>query len=341
MRIIEVVDYRDEWNDLFLKEKKLLEDHLNLEGLQIHHIGSTSVRGLKAKPIIDILIEVNRVKDADAQAAVFDELGYEVKNEYGIPGRRFYMKGGDQRTHHIHLFDHTHQLDIDRHLAVRDYLRCHQEACDQYAEVKMKAAEKCHNDNDVYCDLKNDFVKELEKTALDWYQDKKLSHIFNRRSVKKYRNEPVPKEMIDKIIQAGLYAPSSMNRQSAIIVALTNKEMRDQVAQMNAAMMKAKIDPFYGAPAVLIVLADKNNPCRVNDGSLVMANMMQAAADLGLGSCWIHRAKEVFETEEGKQLLKQWGIEEEVEGIANCIIGFPDLIPYAAPRKENRVYIVE
>ena len=168
-----------------------------------------------------------------------------------------------------------------------------------------------------------------------------IKDLMERRSCRSYSDKQITDAELNTVLEAGLIAPSAMNRQSPVFVVVQDKETIAKLSKMNAAIMHSDKDPFYGAPAVLIVLADKNNPCRVNDGSLVMANMMQAAADLGLGSCWIHRAKEVFETEEGKQLLKQWGIEEEVEGIANCIIGFPDLIPYAAPRKENRVYIVE
>lgn len=168
-----------------------------------------------------------------------------------------------------------------------------------------------------------------------------IENILNRRSVKKYKEEAVSEELIDQIIEAGLYAPSSLNLQSAIIVAITNPQERDKLAQLNAQVMNASIDPFYHAPVVLVVLADKNNANRVYDGSLVMANMMQAAYDLGLGSCWIHRAKEVFESEQGKQLLKQWGIEGEYEGIGNCIVGVPARVASATPRKAHRVYKVK
>ena len=140
---------------------------------------------------------------------------------------------------------------------------------------------------------------------------------------------------------AGTYAPSGMNRQSPIILAITNQEVRDNIASINAKIMGTDIDPFYGAPVVLVVLADKNCPTHVYDGSLVMENMMLAAHSLGLGSCWIHRAKETFETEEGREILKNLGIEGEYEGIANCILGYPDEVKEASPRKENYIYKIK
>lgn len=163
--------------------------------------------------------------------------------------------------------------------------------------------------------------------------------LIERRSVRKYKDTPVPAELIDSIITAGLYAPSGRNMQSPIIVAVTNKELRDRLSRMNAAVMGAEGDPFYGAPAVLIVLADKNCRTHVYDGSLVMGNMMLAAHDAGLGSCWIHRAKEVFDTDEGKEILHSLGINGDYEGIGNCIIGYPDCsLPDAAPRRDGRVF---
>ena len=168
-----------------------------------------------------------------------------------------------------------------------------------------------------------------------------IKNIVERRSVKKYKNIPVEENLIDEIVMAGTYAPSGMNRQSPIILAITNQEVRDNIASINAKIMGTDIDPFYGAPVVLVVLADKNCPTHVYDGSLVMENMMLAAHSLGLGSCWIHRAKETFETEEGKEILKNLGIEGEYEGIANCILGYPDEVKEASPRKENYIYKIK
>ena len=168
-----------------------------------------------------------------------------------------------------------------------------------------------------------------------------IKNIVERRSIKKYKNIPVEENLIDEIVMAGTYAPSGMNRQSPIILAITNQEVRNKIASINAKIMGTDIDPFYGAPVVLVVLADKNSPTHVYDGSLVMENIMLAAHSLGLGSCWIHRAKETFETEEGKEILKNLGIEGEYEGIANCILGYPDEVKEASPRKENYIYKIK
>lgn len=166
--------------------------------------------------------------------------------------------------------------------------------------------------------------------------------IKTRRSIRKYKSDPVPQELLNKIIDAGLYAPSGMGRQATIILSVTNKEVRDQLSKLNARIMGTDTDPFYGAPAVLIVLAKKDCPTGIYDGSLVMQNLMLAAHELGLGSCWIHRAKEEFELPEGKELLKSLGIEDEYEGIGHCIIGYADGdAPSPAERKEHRVYSVD
>lgn len=169
-----------------------------------------------------------------------------------------------------------------------------------------------------------------------------LQTILTRKSVKKYKDTPVPKPLIEKIVEAGTFAPSGLNRQSPIILAVTNKQVRDELSLLNAGKDPFKrADPFYGAPCVLVVLADKNVPTHVYDGSLVMENMLLAAHSLGLGACWIHRAKETFETPEGKAILQKLGIEGEYEGIGNCIVGYPDVVPEIKPRKENRVYYID
>lgn len=167
--------------------------------------------------------------------------------------------------------------------------------------------------------------------------------IKSRRSIRKYKPDMVPKDIIEKIIEAGTYAATGLGRQSPIILAVTDKEMRDQLSRMNAEIMgKDGFDPFYGAPVVLVVLADKERPTYLYDGSLVMGNLMLAAADLGIGSCWIHRAKEEFESEEGKEILKSLGIEGDYEGIGHCVLGYADgPQPEAAPRKEDYVHWVE
>lgn len=167
-----------------------------------------------------------------------------------------------------------------------------------------------------------------------------IRNIKTRRSVKSYKSEMVPSEIIDQIIEAGTYAPSGMNKQSPIIVAITDKETRNKLSKLNAKIAgKEGSDPFYGAPVVLVVLADKNCSTYINDGSLVMGNLLLAAHSLNIGSCWIHRAKEVFETEEGKEILKSLGIGDNYEGIGNCILGYPTGEKlYPSPRKENYVY---
>lgn len=169
-----------------------------------------------------------------------------------------------------------------------------------------------------------------------------LEAIKTRRSTRKYKSDPVPQELLDKIIEAGLYAPSGMGRQATIILAVTDKAMRDKLSAMNAKIMGTDSDPFYGAPAVLVVLAKKDCPTGVYDGSLVMQNLMLAAHELGLGSCWIHRAKEEFELPEGKEILKSLGIDEAYEGIGHCIVGYADGdTPAPAERKENRVFYIK
>lgn len=168
-----------------------------------------------------------------------------------------------------------------------------------------------------------------------------FENILTRVSTKKYKNTPVAKEIIDMIIEAGKYAPTGRNLQAPIILAVTNKEIRDKLSKANADVMGMEGDPFYGAPVVLVVLAKKEVRTRVYDGSLVMGNMLLAAHALGLGACWIHRAKETFEMPEWQEWLKTLGIDEEYEGIGNCIIGYPEVVPSVKPRKENWVYYID
>ena len=166
-----------------------------------------------------------------------------------------------------------------------------------------------------------------------------LQAIESRRSVRRFKPDMVPAELLDQVLQAGTYAATGMGRQSPIILAVTDPKVRDQLSRMNAAIMGSDKDPFYGAPVVLVVLADKSRPTCVYDGSLVMGNLMLAAHSLGLGSCWIHRAKEEFESPEGKALLASLGIQGEYEGIGHCILGYPEgELPQPAPRKENWIY---
>lgn len=162
-----------------------------------------------------------------------------------------------------------------------------------------------------------------------------------RRSIRKFKPEALPDEIIEQIAEAGTYAATGKNLQSPIIIAVTNKQLRDKISEMNRKIggWQEGFDPFYGAPAMLIVLADKNVPTAVYDGSLVMGNLMLAAHSLGVGSIWIHRAKEEFESEEGKAILAELGITGDYVGIGHCALGYIDgEEPKAAPRKENWVY---
>ena len=159
-----------------------------------------------------------------------------------------------------------------------------------------------------------------------------------RRSCRNYKPDMIPEEILGQILEAGSYAATGMGKQSPIMIAVTDKATRDQLSRMNAAVMGASNDPFYGAPVVIIVLANRDIGTYLYDGSLVMGNLMNAAHALGIGSCWIHRAKEEFESEEGKALLATLGIEGNYEGIGHCILGY-EAAPSrpAAPRKENYI----
>lgn len=169
-----------------------------------------------------------------------------------------------------------------------------------------------------------------------------INNMKTRRSIRKYKPDMIPENVLNRIIEAGTYAATGMGKQSPIIIAVTNKEIRDKFSKMNAEIMGVDSDPFYGAPVVLIVLAYKARPTYVYDGSLVMGNLMLAAHAEGIGSCWIHRAKEEFESAEGKAFLKSLGIEGDYEGIGHCVLGYTDgEEPKAMPRKENYVYCVK
>ena len=165
-----------------------------------------------------------------------------------------------------------------------------------------------------------------------------------RRSIRKFKAEMPPKADLEQIVEAGLYAANGRGKQAVITIAVTDKELRDKLSAVNNEIMGGPEgnDPFYGAPAILIVLANKEVPTAPYDGSLVMGNLMLAAHSLGLGSIWIHRAKEEFEMPEYQKLLKDLGIEGEWEGIGHCAVGYIDgENPAAAPRNDGRVFWVE
>ena len=166
-----------------------------------------------------------------------------------------------------------------------------------------------------------------------------LKTLKTRRSVRQYDPRPVEREKLEAILEAGTYAPSAMGRQSVTMAVLTKKEDIAELSALNAAVMNSSGDPFYGAPCVVVVLADGENPNWVADGSLVLGNLMTAAWSLGVGSCWINRARELFDMPEGKALLEKWGLPETLRGVGNCILGYAEgPVPAPKPRKDG--YIV-
>ena len=170
-----------------------------------------------------------------------------------------------------------------------------------------------------------------------------LNAIISRRSCKKFRPDPVPRDIVEQVVQAGLYAPSGMNRQPVKILAVTDKATRDLLSRLNSKYDSAgRVDPFYGAPVVLAVVVEKSILTAVNDGSLAMGNMLLTAHSLGIGSCWIHRAKEVFEDEEAIALLRSQGLEGDYLGIGHCVLGYPvEPAGDPLPRKENRAFYID
>ncbi len=168
-----------------------------------------------------------------------------------------------------------------------------------------------------------------------------INAMVSRRSCKSYLDKPVPRELLEQVLLAGTYAPNGMGKQSAKIIALTRPEDVARVERMNAAVLgNPNAHPFYGAPVVLVVLANPAIPTAVEDGSLVLGNMLLAAHSLGLGACWIHRARQEFDSPEGKALLEVWGVSPEYIGVGHCILGYPAAAPKAAaPRKSDFVTI--
>ncbi len=169
-----------------------------------------------------------------------------------------------------------------------------------------------------------------------------LEALYTRRSIKGFTDEMPSQADIDKITKAGMSAPTGMGMQSPLIIVVKNKALRDELSKLNAEVMGTHSDPFYNAPVIIVVLADKSKHTYVYDGSLVMGNMLNAAHAIGLGACWIHRAKEVFSSERGKTLLKEWGIEGDYEGIGHIALGYANVSPKTAkPRKADYVRVIE
>ena len=165
-----------------------------------------------------------------------------------------------------------------------------------------------------------------------------METILHRRSIRRFAPEQIREETLAQILQAGLYAPSGRGAQPVVFVVVQDQATLAELSRLNAAVMGADTDPFYGAPTVIVVLADRSRPTWVEDGSLAMGNLMNAAHALGLGSCWIHRAREVFDSPEGQALLHQWGLEGTYAGVGHCILGYPATdLPPAPPRKPGRV----
>ena len=166
---VKVVQYSPLWESKYNFEAQQIKNILKDILVDIYHIGSTSVKGLSAKPIIDIMPIVTNIGMVDRYTREFEALGYECMGEFGIPGRRYFRKGGDNRTHQIHVFDQSNHKDIDRHLAVRDYLRTHSDVAADYGMLKMELAVKFPEDIEGFCDGKDCFVKQMELDALLWY----------------------------------------------------------------------------------------------------------------------------------------------------------------------------
>lgn len=170
--------------------------------------------------------------------------------------------------------------------------------------------------------------------------NKTIYDLLHRRSIRSFKEQPLEKEVLEKILEVGTYAPTAMGKQSPVMVVLQRKEDIEEMEKINCMFTKQE-HPFYGAPCVVVVLADGSRATCVEDGSLVLGNLMNAAAALGVGSCWINRAKESFETKEGKALLKKWGLPDTLVGIGNCILGYADCDePVAKPRKENYILYI-
>ena len=169
-----------------------------------------------------------------------------------------------------------------------------------------------------------------------------LDDLKNRRSCRSYQSRQIAEEELQQVLEAGMYAPTGRGAQAPVIVVVQDPETIETLRKMNAAILgNPEADPFYGAPTVLIVLADKSRPTYLYDGSCVMDNLLNAAQAVGLGACWIHRAKEEFDSEAGKAMLEQWSVQGDYEGIGHCVLGYrADAVPAPAPRKANYVYYV-
>lgn len=166
-----------------------------------------------------------------------------------------------------------------------------------------------------------------------------LDMLLTRRSVRAYKPDPVPAALLEEVLRAGTYAPTGGGRQSPVLVAVTDKAARDEISRLNAAVMGKDTDPYYGAPVLVLALADPASSTWVEDASCALENMMLAAHALGLGSVWVHREREIFDSEAGKALLRAWGLPETLRGVGSIALGYASgPAPAPAPRKDG--YIV-
>lgn len=169
-----------------------------------------------------------------------------------------------------------------------------------------------------------------------------LNCLKTRRSIRAYEQRQVPEDVLMQILKAGTYAPTAMNRQTPVMVVLRKKEDIEALEAMNAEVMgRPGSHPFYGAPTVVIVLADASFGTWVDDGALVMGNLMNAAHALGVGSCWINRAREEFDSPEGKKLLEKWGLPTTLRGVGHCILGYAKETPEPKKRKDDYIVFVD
>lgn len=166
-----------------------------------------------------------------------------------------------------------------------------------------------------------------------------IGDLISRRSIRKYKKQQISEEELNIILEAGKYSPSGMGKQPVVMVVVQDEDTREQLRRMNGSIMgNTNMDPFYGAPTIIVVLVNsKISTTYIQDGSLVMGNLMNGAYAIGVGSCWIDRAREEFESKEGRELLKKWGLSEDYVGVGHCILGYADETPEPKPRKEDYV----
>ncbi len=167
-----------------------------------------------------------------------------------------------------------------------------------------------------------------------------LENIKNRRSIRSYKNDPIPEDLLNLVLEAGSYAPSGMGKQSPTIIAIRDKKYRDLISKLNAKVMNRDTDPYYGAPIIILVLADSTIPTYIEDATCVIENMMLAASSLGLGTVWVHREKEIFNSEEGKALLKEWNLPETLKGVGSIALGYANGEAKEASKRKNN-YIIK